>query len=321
MPKELFHYCSNSKCFSILESKTIRLSDIQKSNDYKELCLFFPKIFSVLERLYREKPFSFKCSGKIGIRAFEILLNDSYDYWYDSFSTGDFSNFVLCLSEKSDSLSQWRGYADNGKGCCIGFDKNLLKDYCLSTNNVLRLEKVTYLSETGINEVLLNIAQEILNNMDGLREWIVDNITHNDNNSRTDILLRYNFDELLEEAFISSLKYKSYSFKEENEWRIFFSRPAYKKPEWIVKNDDNELIGPDGFADTVHFLNNKVDFSIIEDDIIPFCPINFKEFNANPVSSIMVGPKSRIRPSDLELFLQSKGYHNTKIKKSKITYN
>ena len=42
--KELFHYCSNLKCFNILSGKSIRLSDIKKSNDYnelKELCSFF----------------------------------------------------------------------------------------------------------------------------------------------------------------------------------------------------------------------------------------------------------------------------------------
>ena len=64
MNKELFHYCSNNKCFSILDSGVIRLSDIQKSNDYKELSLFFPKIFDCLEDLYKQKHFRFKFAGK-----------------------------------------------------------------------------------------------------------------------------------------------------------------------------------------------------------------------------------------------------------------
>ena len=35
----LYHYCSNEKCFSILKGKTIRLSDIEKSNDYMNIFL------------------------------------------------------------------------------------------------------------------------------------------------------------------------------------------------------------------------------------------------------------------------------------------
>ena len=107
MRKELFHYCSNQKCFSILESKTIRLSDIQKSNDYKELSLFFPKIFDCLEELYNQKPFRFKYAGKTESAAFEEMLDLSYETWRKKFATGEFSNFVLCFSEKPDSLSQW----------------------------------------------------------------------------------------------------------------------------------------------------------------------------------------------------------------------
>ncbi len=320
MNKELFHYCSNNKCFSILDSGVIRLSDIQKSNDYKELSLFFPKIFDCLEDLYRQKPFRFKFAGKTGTEAFEELLDNSYEMWSDSFLTGEFSNFVLCFSEKSDSLSQWRGYADNGKGCCIGFSLEKLEQYCLSSNNVLRLEKVVYLVDDGINQVINDVAKDILYELRGLRRWIIDNKTHDDNDPHTDGLLQYNFDEMLEAAFIDSLRYKSFAFNEENEWRIFFRRPAYKNPEWVNNDGEIALRGGAGFADTIKFLNKKVEFLKTEDDLIPYCPIRFDEFENNPVSSVWVGPKSQIRSSDLELFLKIKGYSRTKIKKSKITY-
>ena len=54
MARELYHYCSNDKSYSILASKSIRLSDIQKSNDYRELNLFFPKILDYIEELVNE---------------------------------------------------------------------------------------------------------------------------------------------------------------------------------------------------------------------------------------------------------------------------
>lgn len=320
MVKELFHYCSNIKCFNILETKTIRLSDIQKSNDYKELSLFFPQIFDCLEELYIKKPFHFKYEGKTGIRAFEELIDSSYTLWNKRFSTGEFSNFVLCLSEKPDSLSQWRGYADNAKGCCIGFDSNKLRDYCLSTNGVLRIEKVIYLVDEGIHNAIIDVAKDIIKELRGLREWIVENMTRDDEDPDTDGLLHYNFDGMLESAFIESLKYKSFSFNEENEWRIFFSKPAYKDPRLIANNTGGTYAGNKMFADTVLFLKNNVEFLKTEDDLIPYCPINFKDFISNPVSSVWVGPKNKIRTSDLELFLKINEYEDTKIIKSKITY-
>ena len=37
------------------------------------------------------------------------------------FDRGGVTNFVVCFCEDGDVLSQWRGYADNGKGCSLGF--------------------------------------------------------------------------------------------------------------------------------------------------------------------------------------------------------
>ena len=41
MDKLVHHYCDNHKMASILSSKTLRMSDITKSNDYEEVKLFF----------------------------------------------------------------------------------------------------------------------------------------------------------------------------------------------------------------------------------------------------------------------------------------
>ena len=35
--------------------------------------------------------------------------------------------FCVCFSESRDQLSQWRGYAQDGNGMAIGFDKGILE--------------------------------------------------------------------------------------------------------------------------------------------------------------------------------------------------
>lgn len=320
MAKELYHYCSNEKCFSILNSRSIRLSDIQKSNDYRELSLFFPEILGCIEEFYRQKPFPLECYGKFGEEALSELLNFSYRYWNDRFSSGDFSNFVLCFSEAADSLSQWRGYADNGKGCCLGFSKEELERYCLDTNGVLVLRKVIYLSEEGINEAISHAAKVILQSLEGLREWIVSEMTNDNSSSETDNLLHFNFDRMLEAAFIDSLQYKSLAFQEERKWRLFFTCTAYKNPDWICDKTAESFQGPRGFSETIKFLQERIDFHPTENDLIPYCKIGFDEFAENPITSVWLGPKSNIRTSDIELFLKKYGYQTTEVIPSRITY-
>ena len=105
--KQLYHYCSNIKCFSILESKTLRMSDIQKSNDYSELELFYPKILDCIKRQYQENPFDFELHKKHNMDALRALLDNAYNYWNAQFNSGSFSNFVVCFSERSDLLTQY----------------------------------------------------------------------------------------------------------------------------------------------------------------------------------------------------------------------
>lgn len=315
----LYHYCSNDKCFSILKSRSLRLSDIQKSNDYRELNLFFPRLIYEVEDIYKNKPFPFRYNDYIDEQAFFEMTKSSYYYWREQFSSGKFSNYVVCFSEYADSLSQWRGYADNGKGCCLGFSKKVLTDYCNKNNDVLRLEKVEYLSDRQITNRIHIAAIACVDAIRDMRGWIVDNMTYDDNDPDTDKLLHYNFDGFIENVFIDSLQFKSKAFSEEKEWRIFLRKPAYKNPKWICSNND-DLLGPRGFSETVQFLRNRVEFQVTENDLIPYCPIMFDEFSENPVAELWTGPKNNIRESDIRLYLQQNGYRAAKIKETNISY-
>ena len=48
MDKLVYHYCDNCKMANILSSKTLRMSDITKSNDYEEVKMFFPGILDAI---------------------------------------------------------------------------------------------------------------------------------------------------------------------------------------------------------------------------------------------------------------------------------
>ena len=317
----LYHYCGNQKCFSILKSHTLRMSDIRKSNDYTEMQLFYPQLLGWIRKLYLEKPFYLKYENRENEEALDELLDLEYDMFESQFKDGSLSSFVICFSEKGNSLSQWRGYADNGKGCCLGFSFSHLKDYCKSTNELIRLEKVQYVSDGEITEILKTEALSVLEELKGLRQWIVENMTLDDNAPNTDGLLGFNFHGMLESIFIDSLKYKHEAFAEEKEWRMFFANRAYKNPEWVVGNR-KDLGGPWGFSETIEMLQNRIEFNILDDDIVPFFPVSIVSSDStfDFVNELWIGPKNRACEEDIVLFLKQNGYHNTEVKFSGITY-
>ena len=317
--KELFHYSSNIKCFSILDSKTLRMSDIQKSNDYQELDRFFPDLLSYISRQYDKAPFPLYFEGANDRDALSLLLDMSYSIWSKRFEKGEFSNFVACFSESCDVLTQWQAYADNANGCCIGFSLSALKNYCKNTNDVLRLEKVKYLTPVELIDVMVEYAKRILQELQGLRQWIVENMTKDDASPETDSLLGYNFTTMLGYVFTDSLRYKTKDFSHEKEWRIFFSDQVYKNAEWVV-GEERKLIGPKGFSETLSFLRNKILFHVTTNDIIPYFPIDFTEFKKCPVTAIWIGPKSKIRKEDISLYMKKNGYENVEINFSNISY-
>lgn len=315
----LYHYSNNQKGFCILKEKTIRLNDIRKSNDYNELVLFYPEILDEIFQVYRESPFELKHKDKNGEEALISLLDINKTILTNNIISGDFSNFVLCLSEKADMLSQWRGYANDGQGISIGFSKDGLKEISEDNDKVFRLEKVEYINEekykTKINEYAISILEEIKY----LRKWIVENMTHDDSSLDTDTILSFNVYYLIKDALTDSLRYKQQGFEEENEWRLFLKDQAYKNPDWVLGENDN-YVGPNGFYETVSFLNNSILFDIADNNILPYVPLDFSGREDYLVKEIWLGPKSHIAQKDIKLLLAQYGYNNTEVFFSKTSY-
>lgn len=171
-PKILYHYCSMEKATSILINKNFRLSDITKSNDVNEMSIFFPGLFDELLLQYdKNKGFSrkFIYKEKRDKEAFWLIVSELKSRIEKELEDGSISTFVICLSEESDLLSQWRGYANDGRGMCIGFDVDeLVKFVDVPALTGFALEKVEYLSKEQISQWISDGANELL--------WVIDSI-------------------------------------------------------------------------------------------------------------------------------------------------
>ena len=107
-PEALYHYCSTSTFHAVVESKTLRLSSLSLSNDTMEGKL----VSRTVSRLAAKE--SMDAAKTLQLQQMLELFDDIFD------------GLGFCLSEERDLLSQWRGYAEDGSGVCIGFSKEYL---------------------------------------------------------------------------------------------------------------------------------------------------------------------------------------------------
>lgn len=126
---------------------------------------------------------------------------------------------------------------------------------------------------------------------------------------------------MLESVFIDSLQYKSYAFRSEREWRLFFTAPPKKDRLNVSEVKDTYTGGNELEKRTLQFLCSKINFQPTENDLISFCAIPFSDFATNPVKSLWIGPKNNINESDIDLYLKLNGYGETEIVFSSITYH
>lgn len=146
----LYHYGSNNRCLGIIKDHAIRMSDIMKSNDYDELQILFPDVLSEILKQYKEDPFPLQYDGQQNIDALYSLLNSTDDMISSALDEGRLSNLVICFSEEADLLSQWRGYAHDGKGLCLGFSYALLQKNVKSRKASYRSKRLSiYLKKKG----------------------------------------------------------------------------------------------------------------------------------------------------------------------------
>lgn len=323
-PKVLYHYASMEKGTSILKHKNIRLSDITKSNDVKEMSIFFPDLFDEMLKNYDEHngfSYKFEYKGKGNRQAFGLFVNELKKKIEKEFEDGSIATFALCLSEEGDLLSQWRGYADDGKGICLGLNvEEILKFVGISSVSGFSLEKVEYLSKEQIDEWVKNVANQMLGIVEIILEAIEEgNIQYYSAKEFDEDIFNTIYYNILSEVE-ESIKFKTEGFKEEKEWRFFIKNSLNKDDIKGKKITSIGTLGEGARRKTSKYVADNVEFNIKENDMVPFVSLKFEKFHNNLINQVICGPNNKIREKDLELFLRKYGYRNCKGRKTNITY-
>ncbi|KAF5065802.1 hypothetical protein DSECCO2_270140 [anaerobic digester metagenome] len=137
----IYHYCSLDTFAEVIKNKTIRLSDLDKTNDYMGKRWGIDLLQEALKKELENN---------------RIFMNLLEDYWYSDDAHNhleqlnnsisyylNHQTLIACFFLEKDILSQWRAYGQDGEGMVIGFDYVKLKSLIKGHEKIL-IDKVEY---------------------------------------------------------------------------------------------------------------------------------------------------------------------------------
>lgn len=205
-PQVLYHYCSAEAFTSIVQSGehgTIRASAMNLSNDSMEGRL---AIQELMRRWKTE-----------GVSNAELLeLQKHWDGFIDNAVA-----LAFCLSAEGDLLSQWRAYADDGRGVSIGFARSYFQSE-FNDDGKPRLHQVSYLDRKSPQPMLDRLHSLI-------KEKVVRTPEFADFPGLPHLIYRYCNGDLF--------ALKGEAFREEQEWRLLLVHPVHMVREYRHAKD------------------------------------------------------------------------------------
>lgn len=316
IPDILYHYCSVDTFVKIIQNKTLRLSEIVKSNDSME-CQWLEK--EIVPPILKRETESYvtllgNSSSREATNDLRRRLQDLY-YWpyHINFERlEEKSVFALCLSEVPDLLSQWRGYATDGSGVSIGLDSELFRKYSHSSfARHINFRKIIYDRAAQNNEIEADIKQ-FIKTIDAHRKRIYEEKLEAPESSLAPFV-EFGLSMLYKSIFI-----KNESFSEEKEWRLFANIFNAKNISDIRKQIDS-IQPPAKFSELGAMVKSE--------RLIFYLDLMLDSEQAdgtklNLIKTLYLGPKSKLSERDVRMLLDSNGWEvsTLEVKKSKATY-
>lgn len=204
---------------------------------------------------------------------------------YSSIEKKARSSYSFSFTTEEDDASQWDRYADHGKGVCIEFSSEQLESL-MNTFSQVRLDKIIYIDSNRQKKI-----EDELNKL----------------------TLNINNDDLTKELAFFSMRFKHFSFRHENEYRLSYIRrnteldehyPSYdpdiseeqfsrEMEEEITRIEDLHELKAGSFDLSNSFKRRmKLDLNKASKSINTGIFHNLEDFGLqNFITKIVVGPK------------------------------
>lgn len=274
VPPTLYHYCSTEAFMPILVTKKIRLSALSMSNDSEEGRLVL-RLTDKLGALNQTDP---------------AVLASLKSHWNEVVAANEGLGF--CLSERSDLLSQWRGYAAQGRGVTIGFSTEYLKGVSVADENddhFATLERVEYDEAQQLHDygpTFRALANAIVDASGYLHEGVA-------STSATSDKLKAVLNRKIRPWTRKIYTFKNSGFEEEREWRMLA----------LLTSEELE---------TCHYRAT-------EDKIVAFKELALNVGPNPAIVSVTLGPKHSTPVDQVARMLRRNGIE-AEVAKSSLTY-
>lgn len=271
VPATLHHYCSTETFMAIVASKSIRLSALSMSNDSEEGRLVL-RLTEKLGELNRTDP---------------AVLASLKVHWNEVVAANEGLGF--CLSERADLLSQWRGYAAQGRGVSIGFSTEFFQRMSSedeADEHFATLERVEYGEGQQLHEyeptyrALVNAIEEA----QGYQQYGHVSISEK---------LKAALNRKLGPWTRKIYTFKNDGFAEEREWRMLA----------LLTREDQAACS----------------YRAVDDKIVAFRELRLDAEACQAIVSVTLGPKHVTPVDQVQRMLLSHGINAT-VTKSALTY-
>jgi len=295
--ENFYHYTNLAGLKAIVEKQCLFASNSAFLNDKEEFYFGIKLFCDTICLLEIEKEF---ISHKKLFETMKSLLNLKKS-----------NRYVTCFSSDGDLLSQWRAYADDGKGIAIGFDsKQLVEAFKIKADGLF----IIYDSEVQkkISDIILRKCAKFYIEKKNQFDWGGDDA----------------FDKFVSEEIIFFInryvgQFKHNAFNEEKEFRfdMAIDDEINKDRELLYRVGKNNLLVPHLFLKT-NYLDEKEQRSKTQQGLEEL--ENEKQFKIKrlPINSIIIGPSMNFELNQQAIgdFLKKHGYENVNIKESNVPY-
>lgn len=306
MTREVYHYTSSRGAIGILSEKTFRASSIRFMNDSQEFALGKRIVSSLIKEIDLHQ--------NVGVDQ-KKFIHETLKAVEGRFGAEQL--FVLCASNRSDSLSQWRGYGRDHTGDAAGYSIGIHGgSYGFIQNDGILVATSSLLPYRRWQSVLyIHYEQEnLLTQALGFCASLVPSVPNWRSFKKT---LSYTKILNLASAVLMDCiaSCKDINFNSEEEVRMIFSVSTgndlishREGASGIVPNINIRLTTTNPYLDMLENMRNTGTTRLA---IKPL-----------PIDQIIVGPsaKSRLAESGLESLAKSTGHLGVKINRSKIPF-
>ena len=255
----IYHYCSAEVFEIIAETKKIRLSDITKMNDEGE----YKSGFQIIRDILKSHP---KVDQSISTEMSPNNINHT------------FKVLIASFSKNGDLLSQWRAYADDGRGFSIGFDLELIRQHHMFNRYLEKmipiLGKIEFISVTYDRLEFEREVHELIGSFE-----------------RSSSPMRFKL--LARALMFMAIRYKEKFFEEEQEVRGFIA------PEEGIQGDDYTVEQRETpYGDAYYYQLNT----------------SFNDIHA--IKEVVIGPRNQSEIQQVQQCLECYGLGNIHVKHS-----